>query len=322
MPKKRRTQGLPLCNPFRWIRITNLFGFIALVAFSFTMHSCSREESHPEFGSIQKGYITFKHGGLERQYALHVPHNVGENAPLLISMHGYTDDAKRHCRYTELNRVADENGFIVAYPRGIKDQERKRFFNMGYFFHQEETVDDVGFITELVLHLQEKFKTDPERTFTSGFSNGGDMSYMLHCQRPDLFKGFVSVGGLMLEDFKENCDFSVPIPVFEIRGEDDEITMYDGDIDNETGWGHYPPIEETIEFWKERNGCTSVFRDTLFNPNSRKDCHVIITKYQDCDSGKEVWLYKVTNYGHQWPQGTDNLFFNASEELWKFLKQY
>ena len=284
--------------------------------------SCTKEITHPIFGDIPTRYITFDHDGLEREYALHIPEMVGENAPLLVSMHGYTDDAIRHRNYTELNQVAEDNNFIVAYPRGTKDKFGERFFNMGYFFHQEETVDDVGFISELTEYLQATYKVDRERTFTAGFSNGGDMSYMLACQRPDLFKGFVSVGGLMLEDFKLNCDFVEPIPVLEIRGDADEITIYEGDINNETGWGHYPHIEETMDFWKTRNGCTTVTRDTIFNPDLSKNEHIEITKFQSCIENKEVWLYKITNYGHEWPQGTDNLFFNASEEIWSFLSQY
>ncbi|MEM8892819.1 MAG: PHB depolymerase family esterase, partial [Bacteroidota bacterium] len=248
--------------------------------------------------------------------------DVGENAALLISMHGYTDDAIRHQNYTELNRVADENNFIVAYPRGIKDRAGKRFFNMGYFFHQEESVDDVGFLTALTLYLRDTYKTDPERTFTAGFSNGGDMSYMLACQRPDIFKGLVSVGGLMLEEFKDNCAFSLPIPILEIRGEDDKITLYEGDIKNETGWGRYPHIEETMDFWQKRNGCASISRDTLYDSDQSDYQRIEILKYQSCDQQKEVWLYKVKDYGHEWPQGTDKHFFNASDEIGRFINRH
>lgn len=316
-----------LTNPIEMNQIKFLYsslivlGLFILIGLST---SCNKEIIlyHPTYGEISTGYLTFDHDGLERQYALHIPKSVSKNVPLLISMHGYTDDALQHRDYTELNKVADENNFIVAYPRGTKDREGERFFNMGYFFHKEETVDDVGFISELTLYLQDKYNIDPERTFTAGFSNGGDMSYMLACQRPDLFKGFVSVGGLMLEDFKDNCEFTVPIPILEIRGDADKITMYEGDINNETGWGRYSHIEKTMDFWKTRNGCTTVLRDTIHSPNSRENRRIEITKFQNCQDNKEVWLYKITDYGHEWPQGTDNLFFNASREIWNFLGQY
>lgn len=278
--------------------------------------------THPTFGEIRTGYITFEHDGRERQYLIHIPDSVAHNAPLLISMHGYTDDAHRHQRYSNLNSVADDNQFIVAYPRGSKDKFGKRFFNMGYFFHQEETVDDLGYITELTLYLQEMYQVDTARTFTSGFSNGGDMSYLLACRRPDIFKGFVSVGGLMLEEFKDSCEFVRPIPILEIRGETDSITMYQGDLTNRTGWGHYLPIEETMKFWKERNDCQKVTYDTLVDPKGKDDHRIEIMRYSNCKDNKEIWLYKVTDYPHKWPQGWDNLFFNASEEVWKFLGRY
>ena len=245
---------------------------------------CAKEQFliHPIYGPITTEYLTFEHQGIQRQYALHIPKTVTQNAPLLLSMHGYTDDAIQHRDYTRLNQIADEHHFIVAYPRGMKDKEGERFFNMGYFFHQTETVDDVGFLSELVLHLQSTYQTDPKRTFTAGFSNGGDMSYLLACERPDLFRGFASIGGLMLEDFKTNCAHAVPIPILEIRGEDDAITLYDGDINNETGWGHYPSIESTMDFWKTKNGCSTIARDTLYGPHDCDYQRVEITKFQNC----------------------------------------
>jgi len=306
----------------RLLYITNGNGNWAFLLVIVLFTGCNTYKTHPFFGDIANRYISFEHNGIQRQYALHVPSGVRENAPLLISMHGYTDDAIRHRNYTDLNDVADKNGFIVAYPRGTKDKYGKRFFNMGYYFHQEETVDDVGFIVSLTEYLQEKYKIDKSRTFTAGFSNGGDMSYMLACQRPDLFKGLVSVGGLMLEDFKKDCEFQHPIPILEIRGETDSITLYNGDITNRTGWGIYPPIEETMDFWQKRNKCQTVERDTIFNPNPKKNQHIQITKYKNCSENREVWLYKITDYPHKWPQGWDRLFFNASEEIWNFLGQY
>ncbi|MBK6565334.1 MAG: T9SS type A sorting domain-containing protein [Saprospiraceae bacterium] len=49
--------------------------------------------------------------------------------------------------------------------------------------------------------------------------------------------------------------------------------------------------------------------------------------YKDCDTDREVWLYKVLGGGHTWPGaiisiGVTNQDINANEEIWKFFKRF
>ena len=46
-------------------------------------------------------------------------------------------------RYTQLNEIADREGFIVAYPQGTIDSRGETFFNVGYDFNADSLVDDV-----------------------------------------------------------------------------------------------------------------------------------------------------------------------------------
>ena len=45
-----------------------------------------------------------------------------------------------------------------------------------------------------------------------------------------------------------------PMPVLEIHGTNDNVTLWDGDY-NDTYWGPYPGIEEVINFWVQNNDC-------------------------------------------------------------------
>ena len=74
-----------------------------------------------------------------------------------------------------MNQIADQYGFAVCYPRGTLDSNGDRFWNVGYAFHQSETVDDVGFLTELAEYLQITHNLNPDYTFATGFSNGWEM---------------------------------------------------------------------------------------------------------------------------------------------------
>ena len=131
---------------------------------------------------IQAQYIDFEHDGIDRQYIYYEPLDLNEQMPLVIVMHGFGGDANDIRNYSEMNQFANQYGFAVCYPRGTNDSEGNRFWNVGYAFHQNETVDDVGFLTELAGYLQITHGLNPDYTFATGMSNGGERCYMLACQ--------------------------------------------------------------------------------------------------------------------------------------------
>src|SRR5213596_12156 len=59
--------------------------------------------------------------GDKRDYLLYVPRSYDHKkpAPLVISMHGAGGWAVQQMEMSGWNRLADEQGFIVAYPSGI-----------------------------------------------------------------------------------------------------------------------------------------------------------------------------------------------------------
>ena len=217
--------------------------------------------------------------------------------------------------------VANENGFALCVPQGTSDGSGYNFWNVGYDFHQNQNVDDVDFITSLATHLQEEYQLNSENTFVTGMSNGGDMSYMLACQANDVFKAISPVAGCMMEEIYNTCDSS-PVPVFEIHGNNDNVTLWDGDMQNNDGWGAYYSIEDGIELWVETNNCQNNEEVFLPNTNLSDGSYIINHRYFDCTDNAEVWLYEVVNGGHDWPGSYGNMDINASEEIWNFFSQY
>ena len=110
-------------------------------------------------------YTIFQHNGENRQYIYYQPDNLEDNAPLVFVMHGYTSDASVIKNYSGMNDLADEEGFAVCYPRGTVDNYGNRFWNVGYTFHPNETVDDVDFLKELANYLQTENNLSTTNTF-------------------------------------------------------------------------------------------------------------------------------------------------------------
>ena len=267
-------------------------------------------------------FISFEHEGNERQYLYYEPTNLNENMPLVFVMHGFTGDADSMRDYSGMNEIADQYGFAVCYPRGTLDSSGNRFWNVGYAFHESETVNDVGFLTELAEYLQITHTLNPDFTFATGFSNGGEMCYMLACQAFNTFKAVAPVAGMIMQDILDNCNDSPAIPLFEIHGSQDNVTPLSGDPNNNDGWGSYPSISSTINYFVTKNQCTSNETETLPNSNISDGSYVNSEKYLNGINNNEVWYYEVVGGGHDWPGASGNMDINAGEEAWLFFQQH
>ena len=82
----------------------------------------------------------------------------------------------------------------MVYPQGLKDDTLRTHWNAGLTLSD---IDDVGFLSELTLYLQKTYSLNPSKTFTSGYSNGGFMSYELIVKKPEIFKAVASILGTM-----------------------------------------------------------------------------------------------------------------------------
>jgi polyhydroxybutyrate depolymerase len=279
------------------------------------------------------------HQELERSYFLHVPEDLQENAPLVVVIHGYTGTAEGIMKYSRMNDLADENGFVVVYPQGTVDSQENTFFNVGYSFNASSKVDDVAYIRALVIHLQSTYQTSTEKTFATGMSNGGDMSYLLACTSSDLFRAVAPVAGVMMKETLESCNPQRPIPIFEIHGTEDKISVFEGDMEDQDGWGAYYDLPSTIDFWVTENKLNH--KESIQLPDKdRGDGSVIIfDRYFSEDSVNEVWFYKVKGGTHTWPGWetdirwwknpliwyylrTGNNDIDTAQEVWSFFRKY
>ena len=277
------------------------------------------------------------HEGIEREYIIHVPENLNQDSPIVFVIHGYTGSAEGIAAYTGMNNIAEREGFIAVYPQGTIDSNGNTFFNVGYEFNDDSPINDVSFIRELVRSISQEFNLKRKKAFATGMSNGGDMSYLLACTSSDLFKAVAPVAGVLMKGLKDSCELNSPVPIFEIHGTADKISLFEGDLNNEGGWGAYYDLPSTIDFFAERYQLTNKSVKQMTSKESGADYDIFFERHWADDLEEEVWMYRIEDGRHVWPGiklnwwnnplawfyfGSGNEDINASEEVWAFFKKY
>jgi polyhydroxybutyrate depolymerase len=280
---------------------------------------------------------TIIHEGIEREYILHVPENLNNDSPIVFVIHGYTGSAEGIAAYSGMNSIAEREGFIAVYPQGTIDSYGNAFFNVSYGFNDESTINDVSFIRELVKSISHEFNLKRKKAFATGMSNGGEMSYLLACTSSDLFKAVAPVAGVLMKGLKDSCELNSPVPVFEIHGTADKISLFEGDLNNEEGWGAYYDLPSTIDFFAERYQLVNKTVKQITSKESGADYDIFFERHWTNDLEEEVWMYRIEGGRHVWPGtkfkwwndplarlyfGSGNEDINASEEVWAFFKKY
>ena len=266
-------------------------------------------------------YGTLEDGGIDREFIYYHPSSATENCPLVFVCHGYGGSAQGIMNYSEFNALADEFGFAVCYPQGIEDSYGNPFFNVGYDFQFNETVDDVAYVTHLAEYLQANNSLDSELVFCTGMSNGGDFCYLLACEASETFRAVAPIAGMIMQDIMDACNPFGMVSILEVHGTDDNVTYFEGDPQNLDDWGAYPSIPATIDFFTNMYGLE--LQETVDFPNtvSGDGSTVSADRFGLEGSCPQVWLYTVDGGGHDWPGAWGNMDISASREAWLFFDQ-
>ena len=243
----------------------------------------------------------FAWDGEEREYLLHIPPNLAPGAPLVICMHGLSGTMEDMRAATRFHELADEYGFAVCWPQGsiwVWDGSPLPYWNANLFL---TPVDDIGFLTSLAEALQDQFELSPECTYACGASNGGMMSYSLISERPDVWRGMATVGGVMSQYEQQNGTAGPPRPVYHLHGDNDTAMPYysydDGFGPWTGGWG----VMEMMEFWAGEHGHTQV--DSVAWADNVPDDGLTETVFEwmgGPDAGGRVVHHRVEGGGHEW----------------------
>jgi polyhydroxybutyrate depolymerase len=249
--------------------------------------------------------------GVDRDYIVHVPRGYDgtKPLPLVLSLHGAGSWPSFQKDVTGWNAVADQHGFIAAYPGG----RGAAFKIFG--------LSDAHAIAAVIDKLQASFNVDPSRIYVNGLSNGGGMSDVLSCVLADRIAAIGAVAAALTMT-SPACRSARPLPMIAFHGTDDPVTRFHGGTVF-IAPDPFPDITAWVSKWARRNRCSASTSESRVTPD------VTRIAYENCS--EPVVFYRIEGGGHTWPggmplpewfAGPTNRSINASELMWNFFEAH
>ncbi|WP_371347899.1 PHB depolymerase family esterase [Ancylobacter sp. IITR112] len=268
---------------------------------------------------------TLVSGGLKREFILHRPASAPPGPlPLVIALHGALQPAGMMQRYLDLDAIAEREGFVVAYPKGMNLLWNDGRSSIAGFIPLLHKRDDGRFVLDVLDTLVAEGIADPSRAYLMGFSNGGFLTAYVACNYADRFQAYATMMMTVPVGYSESCRPSKPVPILLMNGTYDPIVPMFG---RPTPGARLMSADATAALFARLDGCAA--------PQIDSAPHARITRWNDCTPGAAVAYYEVAG-GHQPPAqstgavdalasvllGPRRSGLDAPEEIWSFFKRF
>ncbi len=283
------------------------------------------------------------HLGTELNYKLFIPTRLNnEPAPLLLMLHGCSQNAQDFATSTRMNDIAQVSGMYVLYPAQSSSANPNKCWNWFEPAHQLRGSGEPEALSALTQHIMENQPIDSQRVFVAGFSAGGAMALIMAEQYPELYTAAGVHSGLPTGAASSNMEAfrvmqgastdntnSTEHPDMATVNPSDQDSSTDSDQPaqiRKTGDIHTPLIvfqgsqdrfvnaanaDRIVANWLAREKTRTVpiyWMPLSLTHNTATGHHCIVTTYaaeeQPERTGCEYWL--LTEGGHGWSGGNSS----------------
>lgn len=276
-----------------------------------------------------------------RNVRVFVPTKPATPTPLVVMLHGCTQTADDFADATQMDALAEKEGFVVAYPEQSADTIATRCYQWWDPAHQARDAGEPKELADAALAVAKGHGVDEERVYVGGLSAGAAMSVVLGATYPDRF---VAIGVIAGVEYKRATSLAGGLSVSQNGGPGADMQ---GDLAFAAMGAHARPVptfvmhgtsdgvvapingDQVADQWRRTN--TRVLGDGAIDPvkSAPGTAGYPFTRNVNlvkANGASVVEYYVVDGLGHAWSGGKMGASYSdprgpdATALMWAFFK--
>ncbi len=315
----------PLHGPARQFDLPNARGF-TMPSFDLPGMPARR----PPAPSLPGRFVdaSYSNAAGTRHYKVYIPSSVDHQraahpVPLLVMLHGCTQDPDDFANGTQMNAIAEESGIIVAYPAQSQQANHSRCWNWFNARDQQRDAGEPSIIAGITQQVCQDFAIDRSQIYVAGLSAGGAMAAIMGKLYPDLYAAVGVHSGLPFA-----AAHDLPSALAAMQGGSGKaqapgsalpVIVFHGDRDHTV----HPANSDAVMAQRATPSHDAI----IIEPGRVPDGHAYTrTVYRRYDGAPNAEQWIIHGAGHAWSGGsahgsyTDGKGPDASREMLRFFR--